>query len=259
MQNRRNQWGGHICSTSGWAWIPRDRAAANDQIHVDYFCENPLYAKNLFRQCSRMSKPLFERTSPTTSIFFPPKERCYAYGAPCLSAIQKMIEVLRMLAYGMPTESINEYVKIAKSTTIETPKKFRRRVLQILQLHWDCQMKQILPGSYMWQARAFPGMLGSLDCMHWRWEKCPTTYHNIYTGHVKSPPHTWSCCLIWFMDLACFLWEAYCCTFLYFAVLPCRDHLRHCSLLFIGGRTLKISPHYPFAQIVHYGSLKGKI
>lgn len=35
--------------------------------------------------------------------------------------------------------------------------------------------------------KEFPKMLGSLDCMCWRWEKCPTALHGSFTGHVNKP------------------------------------------------------------------------
>jgi len=30
-------------------------------------------------------------------------------------------------------------------------------------------------------------MLGSIDCMHWKWEKCLIAWHEMYTDHCREP------------------------------------------------------------------------
>jgi hypothetical protein len=37
------------------------------------------------------------------------------------------------------------------------------------------------------ERRGWPGMLGCIDCMHWRWKKCPTCWKGYYEGHVDGP------------------------------------------------------------------------
>ena len=37
------------------------------------------------------------------------------------------------------------------------------------------------------EARGWPGMLGSVDCMHWRWKNCPVSWHGQFTGKHHDP------------------------------------------------------------------------
>ena len=102
---------------------------------------------------------------------------------------KKMTAALLMLAYGMDADSLDEYVRNGETTTIECVKRFYRRVVEIFEPEYLRSPNAVDISRLLRKAnqRGFPGMLGSLDCMHWAWKNCLTAYHGMYTGHVHRP------------------------------------------------------------------------
>ncbi|KAK4737208.1 hypothetical protein R3W88_000905 [Solanum pinnatisectum] len=55
------------------------------------------------------------------------------------------------------------------------------------------------------EQRGFTGMLGSLDCMHWKWKNCPTAWAGQYAGRSGSP----TIILEAVADYDLWIWHAY--------------------------------------------------
>ena len=168
----------------------RDRVSGNSRLLNDYFVENPVYDETLFRRRFRLSRPLFLRILRTlqqhNNYFVQRRNAANTLG---LSGEQKMTAALRMLAYGMSADSIDEYVRIGESTTIECVKRFCQGVVDIFGPEYlrSPNATGIIRLLRKANQRGFPGMLGSLDCMHWEWKNCPAAYHGMYNGHVHRP------------------------------------------------------------------------
>ena len=93
-----------------------------------------------------------------------------------LSSLQKIIDALRMLAYGVSGDLIDEYVRIEESTALESLKKFVTEVINVFseeylrKLNNEDIAKLLAYGEH----QGFLSMLDSIDCMHWKWKNCPT-------------------------------------------------------------------------------------
>jgi len=79
-----------------------------------------------------------------------------------------MITAIKMLAYGVLADFMDEYLKIGESTTIKSFKKFVKSVALIfskeyLRLPNDNDIGRLLA---IGQHHRFLGMLGSIDYMH---------------------------------------------------------------------------------------------
>ncbi|KAL8472573.1 hypothetical protein ACS0TY_029687 [Phlomoides rotata] len=78
-----------------------------------------------------------------------------------------------MLAYGVAADTTDEYIKIAESTSIGSVNKFVHTVVGVFG-DWYLRSPNadvIARLLHIGKQRGFQGMLGSLNCIHWRWKK----------------------------------------------------------------------------------------
>ena len=106
-----------------------------------------------------------------------------------LSSLQKITAAFRILTYGVAADATDDYVRIGESTAIESLRRFVSAVVEVFGDEYlrspneDDTARLLAIG----ESRGFPGMLGSIDCMHWRWKNCPSAWQGMYTGHVHEP------------------------------------------------------------------------
>ena len=106
-----------------------------------------------------------------------------------LSSLQKMTAAIRMLAYRVSADFINEYIRIGETTAIKSLKKFVKAVVSIFSEEYlrspnNNDIARLLAVD---QHNGFPRMLGSIDCMHWKWKNCPSKWKGQYIGHTYDP------------------------------------------------------------------------
>ncbi|KAK3229557.1 hypothetical protein Dsin_001438 [Dipteronia sinensis] len=144
----------------------------------------------MFRQRFRMGRSLFlrivEKVEARDNYFV---QRRDSVGRLGLSALQKITAVFRMLAYGCPADATDEYIRIGESTTIESLKRFCRAVVEEFTDEYLRSPNAIDVARLLriGKDRGFLGMVGSLNCMHWKWKNCPTAWAGQYAGRSGSP------------------------------------------------------------------------
>lgn len=97
---------------------PRDLPSSHRRIKADYFVADPVYNDKQFRRRFRMRRHLFKHIKEAVKNhddnYF--RKRCDATGKEGLSALQKCVASMRILAYGVPADAVDEYVRIGEST-----------------------------------------------------------------------------------------------------------------------------------------------
>lgn len=168
--------------------VERHRHSRGKNLMEDYFIPTSLYSDVDFRRRYRMQPHLFNKIMHDIcnyDEYF--VQKCDAAGVLGLLPQQKLTAVIRMLAYGASADQVDEIARMGKSTTLESLVRFCDAVETLytrdyLRRPTPRDLQRLLQKA---EARGFPGMIGSIDCMHWQWKNCPTAWQGDY-GNRKG-------------------------------------------------------------------------
>ncbi|XP_026428422.1 uncharacterized protein LOC113324319 [Papaver somniferum] len=135
------------------------------------------------------------------------RQRKDAARIPGHSPHMKMYAVKKCICKVIPPDSIEDYICMASSTIYYYIKKFCDAIMFGFNAEY---MRRSTVNDIKWSmkenaARGFPGMLGSLDCMHWGWRVCPMDGAGTHTGHKSYS----TCVLEAFASYDRWFWHGY--------------------------------------------------
>ncbi|KAG4969674.1 hypothetical protein JHK82_035371 [Glycine max] len=148
-------------------YIDRDREEGQlERFFNDYVSNNAIYIDEQFQQRFRMCRDVFLRIVQALGnqdSYF--QQQVDATGRMGLSPLQKCTVVIRILAYGSPVDSIDDYVQMGETMTLLCFDKFVRGVYDVFEAKYlrrpnnnDIQYLLQISEHY-----GFPSMLGSID------------------------------------------------------------------------------------------------
>jgi hypothetical protein len=148
----------------------RERIEGHEKLMRSYFNENPIFPENYFRRRFWMSIDLFKHIATEVTMydkFF--EQQRNAAGELGHSTYQKVTAALRMLAYGITADLIDDHLAMGESTSILCVKRFAVTIVNVFgSTYLRSPNAQDTARLLEFNAnRGFPGMLGSIDCMHW--------------------------------------------------------------------------------------------
>ena len=161
--------------------VDRDRVIMDAQMYKYYFANYPTHGPSKFRRRYRMRRSLFcfMRVFARDDYSEQRRDACGFIG---LSSRQKITAALRMLTLGVCVNAQDDYSRTSETTAMECMRRFLYCSAGGV---WRVPFEEPTYEDYQQQlqideARGFPDMFGSLNCMHYEWKNCPVAWHGDY-------------------------------------------------------------------------------
>ncbi|KAI2505163.1 Plant transposon protein [Fragilaria crotonensis] len=181
-------WGG---STQGRAAnIERHRVFYSHLLFNDFWGPMPVYSHNYFKLFFKLPIKLFDeilvRVRQHDDYFCQKKD---ATGKIGLSTHQKVASAVRLLTSGVSSMEHDDKYRMAASTSLEGMKRFCVAVNELyeadaLRHPTIDDINRLLDEG---KDAGFPGCIGSIDCMHWEWKNCPSSWKGMFQGRSRRP------------------------------------------------------------------------
>ncbi|GJU11979.1 ALP1-like protein isoform X1 [Tanacetum coccineum] len=202
-------------------YIYREREEAEQRLIDDYFGDDeyePKYPEEKFRRRYRMSSSLFKKivndilsydVQPLPEYFSYFRSQIDAIGRNSIGPILKCTSAIRQMAYDTSPDAFDEYLQIAERTSRECLNHFTKCIHVLYHAKFlrrptatDIQKTYQLHKN----KHGLPGMLRSIDCMHWDWKNYPKSLH----GQFKRRDHKYPTLMLEAVaDQKLWVWHAY--------------------------------------------------
>ncbi|GKA16916.1 ALP1-like protein [Tanacetum coccineum] len=203
------------------AYIPRQQETAEERLIEDYFGDeeiDPKYTEENFRRRYRMSSTLFKKivndilsydAQPLPDYFQFFREGYDCTGRKSIGPILKCTSAIRQLAYGTAADAFDEYLQIGERTQRRCLVEFTK-CIHILYVEKYLRKPTLVDIENLYalheEKHGLPGMLGSIDCMHWDWKNCPKAL----AAQFKRRDHKYPTIMLEAVaDQRLWIWHAY--------------------------------------------------
>ncbi|GJU20196.1 nucleotide-binding alpha-beta plait domain-containing protein [Tanacetum coccineum] len=98
---------------------------------------------------------------------------------------------IRQLAYGTTPDAFDEYLQMSERTARNCLFHFNKCIISLYMVEYlrkpTVEDVENIYNKHL-TTHGFPGMLGSIDCMHWEWKNCPVSWQGQYGRGDKKYP-----------------------------------------------------------------------